>query len=95
MLFAQRIKNARLENGLLQRQLAISLNIDVPMYSRIEHGRRQAKREQVLLLSDILNIKQKELLTLWVINKLTKVFEEDKYIASKALKKITDDKIWR
>ena len=62
MLFAQRIKTARLENGLLQRQLAIALNIDVPMYNRIEHGSRQAKREQVLILSDILNIEQKYLI---------------------------------
>lgn len=95
MLFAQRIKTARLENGLLQRQLAMVLNIDVPMYSRIEHGSRQAKREQVLILSDILNIEQEELLTLWMIDKITKVIGKDNDIAGKALKKITDDKIWR
>ena len=38
MLFAQRIKEARIKNGLLQKELAIALNIDIPMYSRIERG---------------------------------------------------------
>ncbi|WP_236684993.1 helix-turn-helix domain-containing protein [Sanguibacteroides justesenii] len=45
MLFAQRIKKARTEKGLLQKELAIALNIDIPMYSRIERGDRLAKRE--------------------------------------------------
>ncbi|MBR3856304.1 MAG: helix-turn-helix transcriptional regulator, partial [Bacteroidaceae bacterium] len=44
MMFAQRIKTAREEKGLLQKELATALNIDVPMYSRIERGKRQAKR---------------------------------------------------
>lgn len=84
-----------MENGLLHGQLPISLSIDVPMYSRIEHESRQAKREQVLILFDILNIEQEELLTLWVIDKVTKVIGKDKDVAEQALKKITDDKTWR
>ena len=48
MLFAQKIKAARVRSGLLQKQLASALNIDVPMYSRIERGDRQAKKEQVV-----------------------------------------------
>lgn len=48
MLLAQRIKIAREENGLLQKQLASALDIDVPMYCRIERVDRQAKREQVI-----------------------------------------------
>ena len=58
MLFAQRIRIARVENGLLQKQLAIALDIDIPMYSRIERGDRRAKKEQVILLSDILHIEE-------------------------------------
>lgn len=33
ILFAQRIKIAIVENGLLQKQVAIALDIDIPMYS--------------------------------------------------------------
>ena len=36
----KKIKAARVRSGLLQKQLASALNIDVPMYSRIERGDR-------------------------------------------------------
>ena len=44
MLFANKIKQLREERGLLQRHLAAALEIDTPMYSKIERGDRFAKR---------------------------------------------------
>lgn len=49
MLFGDKIKELREEQGLLQRQLAASLEIDTPMFSKIERGDRRAKREQVII----------------------------------------------
>ena len=46
MLLGQKIKELRLENGVLQRQLASLLEIDTPMFSKIERGDRRAKRTQ-------------------------------------------------
>ena len=91
-LFAQKIKAARVRSGLLQKQLASALNIDVPMYSRIERGGRQAKKEQVVLLSDILNIEREELLSLWIADKINAIIGDDKNIADKALKTIIDNR---
>ena len=91
-LFAQKIKAARVRSGLLQKQLASALNIDVPMYSRIERGGRQAKKEQVVLLSDILNIEREELLSLWIADKINAIIGNDKNIADKALKTIIDNR---
>lgn len=54
MQFGESIKELRESLGLLQRQLAASLEIDTPMYSKIERGERKAKREQVLLLTELL-----------------------------------------
>lgn len=85
MLLAQRIKIAREEKGLLQKQLASALDIDVPMYCRIERGDRQAKREQVIQLSRIFNIEQDELLSLWIADKINSVIVGEKDIAPKAL----------
>lgn len=48
MLFGNKIKELREEQGLLQRQLAAFLEIDTPMFSKIERGDRIAKREQVI-----------------------------------------------
>jgi XRE family transcriptional regulator len=95
MLFAQRIKSAREESGLLQKQLASILDIDVPMYSRIERGDRQAKREQVILLSRIFHIEQDELLSLWVADKVYAVIKNEKDVADKALSIITKNRTWK
>jgi transcriptional regulator with XRE-family HTH domain len=49
---------------MLQRQLASALEMDTPMYSKMERGERLAKREQVVLIAKLLNTDEKELLTL-------------------------------
>ena len=54
MLFGDKIKELREEQGLLQRQLAAFLEIDTPMFSKIERGDRRAKREQVIKLAKYL-----------------------------------------
>ncbi len=95
MLFAQRIKKARIEKGLLQKELAIALNVDIPMYSRIERGDRLAKREQVIHLSDILDIEREELLSLWIADRVNAVIGDDKNVADKALKIIVDNRTWK
>lgn len=45
MLFGKKIRELRGEHGVLQRQLAALLEIDTPMFSKIERGDRRAKRE--------------------------------------------------
>ena len=52
MLFVKKIRELRDENGVLQRQLAALLEIDTPMFSKIERGDRRAKREQVTKLAE-------------------------------------------
>lgn len=70
MLLGKRIKELRDENGVLQRQLAALLEIDTPMFSKIERGDRRAKRTQVVQLANYFNVDEKELLTLWVADKV-------------------------
>ena len=77
MLFADKLKELREEKQLLQRQLASALEIDTPMYSRIERGERKAKREQVVLLAKLLDANEKELLQLWLADKVYDVLAEE------------------
>lgn len=80
MLLGKRIKELRDENGVLQRQLAALLEIDTPMFSKIERGDRRAKRSQVVQLANYFNVNEKELLTLWVADKVLDAIEdEDEY----------------
>ena len=70
MLLGNKIKALRDEQGVLQRQLAVYLEIDTPMFSKIERGDRRAKRNQVILLAKYFQIDEKEMLTLWLADKV-------------------------
>ena len=54
----------------MQRQLAALLEIDTPMFSKIERGDRRAKREHVIKLAEYLHQDVKEMLTLWLADKV-------------------------
>ena len=83
MLFGDKIKELRENRQLLQRQMAMSLGIDVPMYSRIERGERRAKREQVIILSQILDVETEDLLCLWLADKVVSVIHEESDLADR------------
>ena len=70
MLLGKRIKELREEQKLLQRQLAAILEIDTPMFSKIERGDRRAKRGQVITLAQQFKVDERELLTLWLADKV-------------------------
>lgn len=70
MHFGERIRELREAKKLLQRQLASSLEIDTPMYSKIERGERRAKREQVEQLADLLEADGRPLLILWLADQI-------------------------
>ena len=85
MLFANKIRQLREERKLLQRHLAAVLDMDTPMFSKIERGERPAKREQVIAIAKILTTDENELLTLWLADKILDVIENEKELANKAL----------
>ena len=89
MFLGKRIKELREEKQLLQRQLAASLEIDTPMYSKIERGERRAKREQVVKLAELLDTRVDELLTLWLAGQIFELVKDEEYIAQ-ALKYVED-----
>jgi transcriptional regulator with XRE-family HTH domain len=85
MNFGYRIKELRQNQGLLQRQLAASLEIDTPMFSKIERGERRAKREQVVKLAELLQTDENELLTVWLADQVYEIVKDEE-TASGALK---------
>ncbi len=91
MHFGERIKELRQGKGLLQRQLAATLEIDTPMFSKIERGDRKARREQVLILAKLLGSKEEELLAFWLADKVYDMVK-DEDVALKALS-VTQDEV--
>ena len=78
MFLGKRIKELREEKGFVQRQLAAGLEIDTPMYSKIERGERKPKREQVLKLAEMLETDKDELLTLWLAGQVYEIVKDEK-----------------
>ena len=80
MLFANKIRKLREQNGMLQRKVAAALDMDAGLYSKIERGERPAKREQVINLASILHTDEKELLTLWLADQIKKITDTNKML---------------
>lgn len=86
--FGIRVKELREAKGLLQRQVAALLEIDTPLYSKIERGERIAKKEVAVNLASILRVDEKELLTLWLADQVYDVVKDEKQ-AGDALKTVS------
>ena len=85
MLFGNKIKELRDENGILQRQLAALLEIDTPMFSKIERGDRRAKREQVIKLAEYFHQDVNEMLTLWLADKVLDAVDGEQELSLQAI----------
>ena len=76
-IFGNKIKTIREEKQISQRQLASVLEIDSATYCKIEKGDRRAKREQVFILSELLEVDSKELIRLWSADKVYDIIAEE------------------
>jgi transcriptional regulator with XRE-family HTH domain len=76
-IFGNKIKTLREEKQIPQRQLAAALEIDTATYCKIEKGDRRAKREQVNVLADLLEVDSKQLIRLWSADKVYDIIAEE------------------
>ena len=66
MLFPERLRQLRMQSGMKQREVARAVGVDIPMYSRYEHGERRPKRDQVVRLARLFHSDPDELVALWL-----------------------------
>ena len=85
MLFGDKIRELRDERDLLQRQLAAALEIDTPMFSKIERGDRRAKREQVVKLAELLHQDENEMLKLLLADKVLDALDGEEKLSIDAI----------
>ncbi|MBI2259257.1 MAG: XRE family transcriptional regulator [Flavobacteriia bacterium] len=80
----EKIRKLREDKELPLRTVAAFLDIDQAILSKIERGKRNASREQVVKLAEFFKIKETDLLVAWLSDKLVyEVADED--VALKAL----------
>ena len=85
MRFVEKIKELRVQSQMPQRKLAAALDIDTATYCKIEKGERKVRRDQVAILSQIFNIEESSLLTLWLADKVTDMVASEQEVAPNAL----------
>ncbi|NQV03263.1 MAG: helix-turn-helix transcriptional regulator [Bacteroidia bacterium] len=83
--FGQRIRELRENKGILLRQMAASLEIDIAIISKFERGERKPNREQVKRIAQYLKADKNELLTLWLADKVQYIISEEMSLAEEAL----------
>ncbi len=86
--FGSRIRQLREQQQILQRQVASLLEIDTPLYSKIERGERIARKEVAIRLAEIFKTDKDELLTLWLADQVFDVVK-DESVADEALKSVS------
>jgi len=86
--FGTRLRQLRVQQNLLLRQVAPLLEMDTPLLSKIERGERTAKKEQVSKLAEILKADKEELLTLWLADQVYDVIKNEDH-ADEALKSVS------
>ena len=91
MLLGNKIRSLRDEQGILQRQVAAYLEIDTPMFSKIEREDRRAKRSQVIQMATYFKVDEKEMLTLWLADKVLDALESEDELKLTAIETAKDE----
>jgi predicted nucleotidyltransferase/DNA-binding XRE family transcriptional regulator len=73
----QMVRNLRETNNLPLRVVASFLDIDQAILSKIEHGKRKPKREQVIKLAEYFHVEKEDLLVAWLADKVLYEIGED------------------
>ena len=89
--FGQKIRDVRESKNMLLRQLAAFLEVDTALISKIEKGDRKANKIQISKISNALELNEKELLTLWLADRIEKAISDDKENALDALNLIKEN----
>ena len=82
-----RVRELRTKLDMLLRQLAVQLDVDTSIISKVERGDRQLKKEQIPLLAQILKADEEELQTLWLADQVANHLKGEP-LADKAFKKV-------
>ncbi|MBA4409891.1 MAG: transcriptional regulator [Odoribacter sp.] len=81
----QKLRQLRESQELPLRRVAVLLDIDVAILSKMERGERKLTKDVVLKLADIYKYNTDELLVLFLTDKI--MYEiKDEYLGEKALK---------
>jgi HTH-type transcriptional regulator, competence development regulator len=89
-MLGEKIRALREANGLLQRHIAIKLDVDIAYVSKMEQGEKPVSRNYLEKLSKLFEVPEEELQTLWVADKLYAI-AKDEEVALQAMEVVQDE----
>ncbi len=84
----ERIRELRIKQNMLLRQLASKLDMDTSVIRKIERGDRQLRKDQIPLIAQILRANEQEFFTLWLTDQVMDVVK-DEPLAYEAIKTVS------
>lgn len=95
MILSEILKKSRENKGLLLREVASAIGVDTSLISKFEKGERKPTREQILRLSNSLDIDERLVITIWLSEKIYSEIQDEEFaldaieITTKRFKKLT------
>jgi transcriptional regulator with XRE-family HTH domain len=80
-MLGEKIRELREVRGLVQRQVAVELQVDTAYISKMEHNEKPVSRTHLKKLSRLFSVPESELLPIWLADKVLKLVENEKYSA--------------
>lgn len=72
-----KLKELREAKGLLQREIAAKLEVDTAYISKVENDEKRLSKAHISILSKLLGVSERELINLWLADKVMSVIEKD------------------
>lgn len=76
-MLGEKLKELREAKGLVQRQVAAELEVDTAYISKMESNEKPVNRKHLRKLALLLSISEKDLLTLWLADKLYDLVKDE------------------
>jgi HTH-type transcriptional regulator, competence development regulator len=76
-MLGQKLRELRETKGLMQRQVAETLQVDTAYFSKIESNEKPLNRLHVKKLAGLLGVDEKELMTLWLADKVFDLLQNE------------------
>ena len=92
-MLGERLKELREAKGLLQRQVAVELDVDTAYISKMENNEKPVSKNNLVKLARLFDINEEQLFTLWLADKVYDLLKDEEMglnaitIAEEELKK--------
>lgn len=76
-MLGEKLKELREAKGLLQRQVAVELDVDTAYISKMENNDKPVSRNNLVKLARLFDIKEEQLFAFWLADKVYDILKDE------------------